>query len=190
MIHRSLDALRLFVTLPVNGKVLDIGSEDGSHAFYMKSKGMDVITLDLCHKADIKALWPVDLDFKVGAIWCSHVLEHSRNPGEFMDAFHKVLIPDGWLAVTVPPMKNEIVGGHVSTWNAGLLMYHLILGGFDCREAKVKTYGDNVSVVVQRKAVTLPELKYDSQDIEMLARFFPIPARQGFNGIIEEWNWA
>ena len=176
--------------LPIRGTVLDIGSEDGSHACYMKSRGLDVLTLDARHNADICATWPIELNFQVGAIWCSHTLEHSRNPGAFLDAINKVLILGGWLAITVPPAKNAIVGGHLSIWNAGLLLYHLIMAGFDCRDAKLKTYDYNISVIVKHRRIELPHLNYDNGDIDLLAQFFPLSVAQGFNGIIEGLHWV
>jgi hypothetical protein len=117
------------------------------------------------------------------------VLEHQRNPGAFLDKVRRDLRPGGWLVVTVPPMKREIVGGHVTLWNAGLLLYQLILAGFDCREAAVRSYAYNVTVITRNRPVQLPWLAHDEGDIERLAEFFPNGAHQGFNGDIERLNW-
>ena len=95
----------------------------------------------------------------------------------------------GIFAVTVPPLKHEIVGGHVTLWNAGLLLYQLILAGFDCSSASVKTYGYNISVIVRKKAATLPRLRMDFGDIEALSHYFPFPVANGFDGRILEVNW-
>jgi SAM-dependent methyltransferase len=188
-IKRAREALRLFLTLPIEGKVLDIGSSDSSHSTYMRYQGMDVTTLDHNHAADINAVWPIKMDPKFGAVWCSHILEHSRNTGVFLDAIADALEPGGWLAISVPPAKHEIVGGHLSIWNAGLLLYNLILAGFDCRDAKVYSYDYNISVIVKYKKAILPKLFYDCGDIELLQAFFPFPVYQGFNGIIHQVNW-
>jgi len=188
-IKRAREALRLFLTLPINGRVLDIGCSDSQHSTHMRYQGMDVTTLDHNHDADINAVWPVKLDTKFGAVWCSHTLEHNRNTGAFLDAIAEVLEPGGWLAITVPPAKHEIVGGHLSIWNAGLLLYNLILAGFDCSRAKVYSYDYNVSVIVRYEKAILPNLFYDNGDIELLERFFPFPVSQGFNGVINQVNW-
>jgi hypothetical protein len=82
-------------------------------------------------------------------VWCSHVLEHQPNAGLFLAKLIRDCRDGGILAITVPPAKTEIVGGHVSLWNAGLLLYRLALTGIDCRDARVKTYGYNVSVIVR-----------------------------------------
>lgn len=123
------------------------------------------------------------------AIWCCHVLEHQRNVGAFLEKCFADLKDGGWLAVTVPPRKDEIVGGHLTLWNAGLLLYNLILAGFDCSGASVKTYGYNVSVIVRKRRANLPALKMDCGDIESLAEFFPMPVEQGFSGLIGGINW-
>lgn len=188
MVKRAGEAIEKFVTLTIKGKVLDIGSSNGEQAQYLIGNGLDVVTIDP-HEADIIGLFPMDIPFKVGAVWCSHTLEHSRHVGAFLDKCFEVLEDDGWLAITVPPMKPQIVGGHLSIWNAGLLIYNLILAGFDCSKAMVKTYGYNISVIVQKKKADLPELNYDRGDIEKLATFFPLPVYQGFDGFIAECNW-
>jgi SAM-dependent methyltransferase len=122
-------------------------------------------------------------------IWCSHVLEHQLNVNHFLAKIFHTLKDGGVLAITVPPLKEEIVGGHVTLWNAGLLLYNLILAGFDCRDAAVKTYGYNISVIVQKKAAILPDLLFDAGDIRTLNEFFPLGVYEGFDGNIQELNW-
>lgn len=190
---RGSEALELFCQLPVIGPVLDIGSGPGHHAAYMRQMGLEVVTLDSHWPADIPGVWPGDhcLDIvQYGGIWCCHVLEHSRNPGSFLDAIRLALRPGGWLAITVPPAKHNIAGGHLTLWNAGLLLYHLILAGFDCRDAMVKSYGYNISVIVKRVDVTTqPPLIHDAGDLESLCDLFPFNALQGFDGDIKQHNW-
>lgn len=189
---RGGEALELFINLPVKGLVLDIGSGQGIHADIMRNSGLEVVTLDSHYPADIQSAWPYEpeLEKHFAGIWCCHVLEHSRNPGAFLECCFNSLRTGGWLAVTVPPAKHDIVGGHVSIWNAGLLLYHLILAGFDCRHAMVKSYGYNISIIVRKKAFELPDLAHDEGDIETLATYFPFKARHGFNGDIKELNWG
>ena len=68
-------------------------------------------------------------------IWCSHTLEHQLNPGEFLSLLKKKLKEGGILALTVPPMKHYIVGGHSNHWTPGMLLYNLVAVGFDCSKA-------------------------------------------------------
>lgn len=193
MDYRGDQCLEMFVKL-VSGPVLDIGSGTGFHANIMSDIGLEVITLDPVMPADIESSWPPvhPLPVKFGGIWACHVLEHSQNPGAFLSACFESIKPGGWLAVTVPPAKHSIVGGHVTLWNAGLLLYNLILAGFDCRYAKVKSYGYNISVIVQAPSAwkLLPEIVHDNGDIEKLAHLFPLPVEQGFDGQISELNWG
>lgn len=96
----------------------------------------------------------------------------------------------GVLAITVPPLKREIVGGHVSLWNAGLLLYRLILAGFDCQNASVLTYGYNISVIIEKRRIDLPsDLKFANGDLEKLSDYFPFDVKQGFDGDIAMINW-
>ena len=122
-------------------------------------------------------------------IWCSHVLEHMPDVGLFLRKVRSELKEGGLLAITVPPMKHEIVGGHTSFWNEGLLLYRLILAGFDCSQARVGRYGYNISVLVRKREYDMPELEHDNGDIERLSRYFPFNARQGFDGRTGNINW-
>ena len=162
--------------------VLDIGSGGGSHATHFRNLNKYVTTINLEPPADIVGDYLETNVGKHGLVWASHILEHQPNPNLFLK---KCFADCGrYFAVTVPPLKHEIVGGHVSLWNAGLLLYNMILAGWDCHDAKVMTYGYNISVVVEKKKASLPELSMDHGDIELLAEFFPFDAKQGFNGNI------
>lgn len=174
--------------------VLDVGSGQGLHAQQFRLRGKSVIELDpSAHwgaTMDIRANfldWTAEEPFDL--VWCSHVLEHQPNVNLFLRNAYNCLKPGGILAVTVPPWKTTIVGGHLTIWNAGLLMYNLILAGFNCKNARLKKYGYNISIIVRKCAAGLPPLKMDAGDIETLAPFFPIPVSQDFNGEIEAINW-
>jgi len=124
-------------------------------------------------------------------LYCSHTLEHMRNVGFTLDKMYSELKPNGLLCIIVPPLKHNIVGGHLSLWNAGLLLYNLIRARFDCRRAAVKTYGYNVAVLVRKARADYKDtdLKEDNGDIELLAPYFPLPVSQDFDVRIGECNW-
>jgi len=150
----------------------------------MREAGLRVTTLSLIPPADIIGNY-LDQWFPEGfdCIWASHVLEHQPNPNLFLQKVFSDLKDGGILAVTVPPMKPQIVGGHLTLWNAGLLIYNLIIAGFDCSEAKIIKHGYNISVIVEKRKAELPEdLHYDRGDILKLAHFFPFPVTEGFDG--------
>lgn len=178
----SADALEKLLSLPFS-TVLDLGAGEGLHSQILEDAGKLVTSITyendfLNHKG------------KYDCIWASHVLEHQPNPNIFLKKCFQDLNENGILAVTVPPLKDNIVGGHVTLWNAGLLLYQLILAGFDCSEASVKTYGYNISVIVRKKELKMPELKMDHGDLNLLSDLFPVKVKADtFHGVISEVNW-
>lgn len=169
---------------------LDIGAGSGEHSKVMRSAGRKAVTIDSGHAAVLQQDYMAHhFTYKFGAVWCSHVLEHQVNPGVFLQKIHSDVIDGGVVAITVPPAKHEIVGGHVTLWNAGLLLYQMILAGFDCRYASVGTYGYNISVIVEKSTICLPSLTNDNGDIERLAEWFPLPVKHGFNGQLQNIRW-
>lgn len=181
--------------------VLDVGSGAGDHSRVFEQAGKDVTSIDFgvsvyYHRAShrrevIKAdYYNYEFERPFDLIWASHVLEHQPNPSLFLNKVRRDLKEGGWLALTVPPLKHEIVGGHVTLWNAGLLLYQLIFAGFNCRHAAIRKYGYNISLVVQKQTIRkLPSLHYDSGDIDRLAEYFPPGLNEGFNGDIEQLQW-
>jgi SAM-dependent methyltransferase len=136
--------------------VLDIGSSAGDHAAIMAAAGKQVTAIDYGNsfyfknsqsniKATIGDFMNLDFPDKFDCVWCSHVLEHQLNVQQFLVRVRNVLAENGALAITVPPLKHKIAGGHVSLWNGGLLLYRLVLAGFDCKDAKILRYGNNIS---------------------------------------------
>lgn len=183
--------------------VLDVGSGAGDHARLMRGRGKSVTTISLVPPADIVGdFMTVDISQGFDAIWASHVLEHQPNVNLFLRRCFSLLRDDGVLAITVPPYKSNVVGGHLTTWNSGVLLYNLVIAGFDCREARVSgnyssgtdSCGEkyppyNISVIVRKRAATLPPIHFDSGDIGRLAEFFPCPVTDGFDGRLPPVRW-
>jgi len=164
---------------------LDIGTGRSEAAAYMKDNGRNVVTLDINpdYKPDLVSDY---LNFSMpnpghdlyDAIWVCHVLEHQPNVLNFLRKCYLDLEVGGFLAITVPPAKHEIVGGHLTIWNEGLLLYNLIRAGFDCADARVGIYDYNISVIVRKVintqlAGTIKILNHDAGDILKLRLFFP-----------------
>lgn len=170
--------------------ILDIGCGSGSHSNYFKSNGFNVTSIDAGHyfdfHPDIIGNFE-DLDFKgvqYDAIWCSHVLEHVFDVHSFLLKVFNTLKDDGILAITVPPLKHDLVSGHINLFNTGTLIYRLVLAGFDCSSASAKVYGYNLSVIVRKKAIascqwSFPEIK----------KYFPFELKQNMDGRILSVNW-
>ena len=154
--------------------VLDLGCDIGAHTNEFRRHGKKVSSIDLASCADfvpdcVGDYLTTQYSGQFDAIWCCHVLEHILDTGAFIRKMYQDLKPDGVCAITVPPAKHNIVDGHVSIWNAGLLLYNMVLCGFDCSAAAVKTYGHNISVIVKK----VPAGKCDvNTSVQNLSAFF------------------
>lgn len=131
---------------------------------------------------------------KFDAILASHVMEHIQNTGLFLDKVYDLLNDGGIFFCLVPPHKNQIVGGHVTIgWNVGILMYNLLLCGFDVKGGRFKKKGYNIAAFVAKKQDKgLPhDLMFDKGDIEKLSDYWPNKEyfRQDFEGMMDKCNW-
>ena len=188
---RGAEALERFIKYDDVKTVLDIGSGAGRHARYMLEAGKEVTTLSLIPPADVLSdylSYQAPQPFE--GIWASHVLEHQPNVNLFLRKCFADLKPNGVLAVSVPPLKHGIVGGHLTLWSPGLLLYNLIIAGFDCAHARVGSYDYDISVIVRKAPADLPDnLHFDRGDIEKLGQFFPVPVVAGFDGRLPDIRW-
>jgi len=184
--------------------VLDIGSGAGAHAKVLHRHNKKVTALDFgtsiyanIKGSNYKNIEHLELDFyefsidrKFDCIWASHVLEHQKNPGEFIRKCMELVKTNGIIAITIPPMEQNVLGGHLTNWNAGLLLYNLIINGVDCSDCSILSYGYNISIIVKNKKRGTVELTYDNGDIKKLMQYFPSCINsEPFDGRIEEWNW-
>lgn len=176
--------------IPFNS-VLDIGCGFGEHFKRFQQAGKQVTAIDIIDNGFNIVGDYLDTNLlSFDLIWASHILEHQLNVNLFLRKCYSDLKENGYICVTVPPLKHNIVGGHVTLWNAGLVLYNLVLAGFDCSNAKIKKYGYNISVIAQKGNFTLPALKYDNGDIELISQWLPKGYNyQNFNGDILEFNW-
>jgi len=185
--------------------VLDVGAGALSHSQILVRAGKTVDTVDF-GKSDYSARRTVgtrvrneyvgdfnELKFSelYDCVWCSHILEHQLNPNAFLRKLHSIVKEDGIVAIVVPPRKPFIVDGHVSLWNAGLLLYHLVLAGFDCsKDLWIRQYDYNIGVILRKKSIPREEwpkdLCMDTGDLHKLSKFFPedLPISKNMNGDI------
>ena len=176
-----------------NGRVLDIGSGGGEQARYFTACGFDVTTISCVPPADFVGKYQ-DYDSPQGfdVVWASHVLEHQGNPQDFIVRMMLDCKAGGLIAITVPPAKHDIVGGHLTLWNAGLLVYNCVAAGLDCSKARVSPLYDgyNISIIVENYQRPTVDLVNDAGDIERLSRWFPFRVYQGFPGNQVQANWG
>jgi len=182
--------------------ILDIGSGAGDHARIFKDAGKNVTTIDYGlskyynkRRNNYKNIFSdynsYSFESQFDCIWASHILEHQINPGIFLKKIHNDLKERGILSITIPPLKDQIVGGHVTLWNAGILIYQLVLAGFNCRNISIIKYDYNISIILKKETIPkLPNLHFDNGDIDRLKNYFPKQySNEAFNGDIELLNW-
>jgi SAM-dependent methyltransferase len=180
--------------------VLDVGAGAGKHARVLRDLGKTVTKLDfgVSHYAreaaaaaesadDIPTILAdanaVELGERFDCVWASHVLEHQPDAGAFLRRLRGwAREGDGIIAVTVPPLKFDLVGGHLSLWTPGHLIYNLVFAGIDCSDAELYHYGYNITAIVRNRSATLPSLAYDGGDVNLLRRFMPPNFREGVDG--------
>lgn len=166
--------------------VLDIGSGDGEHKRFFEYFDKDVTSVDFDKKADYSGdFMEIYIPEAYDLVWCSHVLEHQRNPGYFLEKLFSLIKDDGYLAITVPRHPQErLVAGHLTAWSVYLLCYNLILSGFDLSQAEVFSEHE-ISLITRKKQAKIPE-KYrnsiigdDGDMFASLREYFPITVDQG-----------
>lgn len=171
--------------------LLDVGCGDGTHSSFFKKHNKIVTSTD--YQSNYEHCILGDYNFlnfaQHDCVWVSHVLEHQPNANNFLKKVRKDTKIDGIVCVTVPPLKHNIVGGHVSLWNAGLLLYHLVLAGFDCKNCSIKKHKYNISIIATASNFEIPKLNYDTGDITKLKPWLPKFCEEGFDGDLDEWNW-
>lgn len=180
----SLDHTNVFIN---NGKIVDVC--DYGNSVYYQNRNKNSLNVRNFYIGDFNN---ITFNDKYDAIWCSHILEHQPNVNLFLKKIKSLLVEGGYLALIVPPRKPFIVGGHLTLWNAGLLLYNLIISGFDCSvECYIKQYDYNIGIIVKNiTIVDFPDLTMDKGDIEKLSQFFPFDVKHNFNGDIMEFNWC
>ncbi len=185
-----MTALQLFLSSMAKGQhVLHIGGGASGEEAALLAVGLHVTTADYARTGVVYEAQPYRPTY-YDACFCSHTLEHVRNVGLFLDKLIGETKDGGLIGIVVPPAKHNIVGGHLTLWNAGLLCYNLILCGLDLSKAAVRSYDYNVAVLVRKRRITLPTLPHDNGDLELLAPYFPVPMRQDQDGRIAAHDWV
>ncbi len=119
---------------------LDIGSSHGNHTKIMRDFGLNVDQIDKYEKsAEINSDFnSYNFSKKYDIIFCSHVIEHQRNIGHFLDKIYDTLTDDGSLVISAPKHPAErFVEGHIQSTIMPLFLQNLIFAGFDCLNGKV-----------------------------------------------------
>ena len=147
---------------PKKFEVLDIGGAFGNHSQIMRSFGLSV---DLIDKYEEKAEFRGDFNTfnfkkKYDMIFCSHVIEHQRNQGAFLDKIYDILKDEGDLVISGPTHEAEkFVEGHISTTILPVFLQILIYAGFDCKNGKMMSIAgiENSFIVKKAKNFSIDE---------------------------------
>jgi len=141
---------------------LDIGCGDGVHGDIMKHAGLKVTGVD---KYSDKADYNMDFmsytkarEMNFNVVFCSHVIEHQRNVGDFLDRIYDVLSDDGVLIISAPNHPAEtLIEGHINSFIFPLFLQQLIHAGFDCKSGKYLSLIENSFIVSKAKDFELNE---------------------------------
>lgn len=188
--------------------VLDVGCGKGNHANIFAHFGKDVTGMDagFTCRTDVQKFKFIAGDFetynfeeKFDLVWCSHALEHQLNVETFIKKLFSCAKDTGYVCITVPnEMNGFVIEGHVSFWNAGELMCNIIHCGYSCKNAAVKTYANNVSIIVPKEPIQNMPNDYRSLGATKSTReYYPENMKCGksrfggvcFDGNIESLNW-
>ena len=141
---------------------LDIGSGAGVQTEIMRHAGLEVFQVD---KYSDTAEYKVDFlehsfEKKFDIIYCSHVIEHQRNVGLFLDKIYDCLSDDGLLLLSAPKHSAKtLVEGHLNCFILTYFIQHLIHSGFDLAKGKLLSCNviENAAIVPKAENFSLSE---------------------------------
>jgi len=141
---------------------LDIGSGDGQHSRILSTSGLKVYQVDkYSETAQFKEdFLNISFDEKFDVIFCSHVIEHQRNVGLFLDKIFDYLSDNGVLIISAPKHPAErFIEGHLNCFIFPYFLQHLIHAGFDCKNGKFLSISEleNSFIVKKLKDFSLNE---------------------------------
>ncbi|MCP3907258.1 MAG: class I SAM-dependent methyltransferase [Oceanicoccus sp.] len=173
--------------------VLEVGSGDGEHARFFRYFNKDVYSVDLHKDADyVGDFTTAEIDRQFDLVWCSHVIEHQRNVGLFLDKIYKCIKPGGLLAISAPIHPRErMISGHISSWTPFLLCYNLILAGFDCSKARFSNNYE-LGLIVKKEPASGSDIHSPAAFdlLKEIEHFFPLPIADGYVFKENFCNWA
>ncbi len=164
---------------------LDIGSGDGSHSKILADIGLKTKQIDkYSNSSDIKDDF-LDYSFteKFDVIYCSHVIEHQRNIGNFLDKIFDLLTDDGKLLIAVPKHSAyRMIEGHINSFLMPLFIQHLIYAGFDLKQGKYLSCAhiENAAIVSKASNFSISERKeagYEWTDLHQERSFIDLKAQ-------------
>lgn len=206
---RIFEILDLLDSLNLNSsdgnKVLDVGVGDFTVAKYLSQKSFKVTGIGLRldtyaslvdkHDIEVHECSVENMPFKnesFDLIIMSHILEHCLNVGSALKEVRRVLKSSGKLIIFVPPSTDYVCAGHVSMgWSVGQLIYVLLVNGFDVKsEASFIHVNQSVAGIVKKLTRSLPHLRFDQGDIDILYKnnFFPFEIKKNMFDLHDSYD--
>jgi len=171
------------------GTLLDVGAGTGAFAATMQKAGWTVTGLepDETARKNAKEQFQVELqtpdqlfhqpDAHFDAITMWHVLEHVHDLHQYLDAFHRILKPQGTLFIAVPNYTSfdaDTYGEHWAAYDVPRHLYHFSPHSMDILAEK-----HDMQVVAHRP------MWFDSFYVSMLSEQY----KNGYNNILKAfWN--
>lgn len=140
----------------------------------IKTDGINVINVDFLK-------WVPEQKYQL--VWASHILEHQRNLGIFIEKLIECCEDNGVICITVPFPHRNIWGGHLTLWQPGLLAYDIVMCGIDLSNAKMLYGYREMSIIFKPQKVALPDITFDNGDVTKLEHLFPM----GFKENVDSW---
>ena len=167
---------------------LDIGSGEGTHTAILRDAGLKVFQVDKYSKVAEYKVDFVEHKFnkKFDVVFCSHVIEHQRNVGLFLDKIYDVLSGDGVLIIIAPNHPAEtLIEGHLNSFIFPLFVQQLIHAGFDCRSGKYLSSIENSFIVSKAKDFELSERQENGYQWTQKHRYRSLIGLK--NGAVNVW---
>lgn len=175
---------------------LDIGSGAGVHSAILRHAGLEIFQLD---KYSETAEYQVDFlehdfDQRFDVIFCSHVIEHQRNVGLFLDKIFDILSEEGVLIISAPKHAAEtLIEGHLNSFIFPYFLQHLIHAGFDCKNGKFMSVGGIENFFIVPKAANYSAEERNEQGYQWTAKmqdrsFLPLQNQTITNDIWHHHN--
>ena len=170
-------------SLPVNGKILDVGCGNGVISRHLGRLGYNVLGIDVSEKTieTARQISPMpNVQFmtrsaeelvasgeKYDAVICSEVLEHLNDPGKLLKVLHDCLADNGKRIITVPngkgPRETFVTKPILNLRKKNNWIWRTVL--------KVKKMLGYSGTTVQSAADNLDHIQFFSkQDLENLSR--------------------
>lgn len=124
----------------------------------------------------------------------SHTLEHMENVGVVIKKYQEVVKPGGWLGLVVPGYSQDLFHvGHYTLWSPALLLYNLVVNGWDCREAQYYTTQNkkHIGILVPNNKIQLNEKEKGFDVWEEVKQYLPVEFRHGMNTWLNDrWDYT